>query len=63
MEVEHEYQKNGWELEAWVVIDYAGCKRTRKSMSGGAIRFGSHLIKAWAVTQSLVALHGELLIF
>ena len=42
--------------KVWVGTDYAGCKRTRKSTSGGVIRFGSHLIKSWAVAQSVIAL-------
>ena len=35
---------------------YAECKRTRKSTSGGAIMWGSHLFKSWSLTQSVVAL-------
>lgn len=36
--------------------DLAGCKRTRKSTTGGCIKVGAHTIKAWSKTQSLVAL-------
>jgi hypothetical protein len=35
--------------------DWAGCKRTRKSTSGGGIRVGSHLLKSWAKTQTPLA--------
>ena len=35
--------------------DWAGCRRSRKSTSGGAIRVGQHTIKTWSKTQSIVA--------
>jgi hypothetical protein len=35
--------------------DWAGCKRTRKSTSGGGIRLGDHLLKSWAKTQTPLA--------
>ena len=36
--------------------DWAGCKTTGKSTSGGVIAIGSHVIKAWSRTQKTVAL-------
>ena len=36
--------------------DFAGCKETRKSTSGGVIRLGRHAMKTWSTTQSVVAL-------
>ena len=36
--------------------DWAGCKETRKSTTGGCITIGSHAIKGWSRTQSLIAL-------
>ena len=35
--------------------NWAGCKRTRKSTSGGAIKIGSHCIKTWSKTQGFIA--------
>ena len=35
--------------------DWAGCRRSRKSTSGGAIRIGQHTVKTWAKTQAIVA--------
>ena len=35
--------------------DWAGCKSTRKSSSGGGIRIGKHIIKTWARTQATMA--------
>ena len=35
--------------------NWAGCKRSRKSSSGGTIAVGSHLIKSYAKTQTVIA--------
>ena len=35
--------------------DWAGCRRSRKSTSGGTISRGSHCIKAWSKTQAVIA--------
>jgi hypothetical protein len=35
--------------------DWAGCRRTRKSTSGGGIRLGNHLLKSWSKTQTPLA--------
>ena len=54
--VKFNYQDAVNELEAWTDSDYAGCKRTRKSTSGGVTMWGHHLIKSWSSTQSVIAL-------
>ena len=36
--------------------DWAGCKTTCGSNSGGAILWGSHCLKTWSSTQATVAL-------
>ena len=35
--------------------DWAGDKITRKSTSGGTMKWGSHLIKSWSSTQQVIA--------
>ena len=35
--------------------DWAGCRRARKSTSGGCILIGSHCIKVWSKTQAVIA--------
>ena len=35
--------------------DWAGCRATRKSTSGGGAVLGSHLVKSWARNQATVA--------
>ena len=36
--------------------DWAGCKRTAKSTSGGVLMIGSHTIKTWSSTQKSITL-------
>ena len=36
--------------------DWAGCRETRKSTTGGCVTIGKHTIKGWSKTQSLIAL-------
>ena len=36
--------------------DWAGCSKTRKSTSGGALYRGRHLLAHWSKTQSVIAL-------
>ena len=43
-------------IGAWVGTYYAGCKETRKSTSGGVLMIGSHMLKGWSNTQSVLAL-------
>ena len=45
-------------LSIYTDADWAGDKRDRKSTSGGCIMIGSHLLKGWAKTQTLIALSG-----
>ena len=53
--------KYGWQGEEKEVTgysdsDWAGCKDTGKSTSGGLIMIGGHFIKGWARTQKNIAL-------
>eukprot|EP00969_Alexandrium_andersonii_P349323 15430770-Alexandrium_andersonii.AAC.1 len=43
------------ELEALVDTDCAGFVKTRKSTSGGMVRLGGHVLKAWSSAQSVIA--------
>ena len=44
------------EINAYADSDDAGCIKTRKSTSGGAIMIGSHCSKRWSSTQAVIAL-------
>ena len=43
-------------IDVYVDTDWAGCARTRKSTSGGAVMLGRHTIKHWSSTQPSVTL-------
>lgn len=40
----------------WTDTDYAGCRKTRKSNSGGVVQWGQHTIKTWITAQTMIAL-------
>ena len=42
-------------IDVYVDANWAGCRRTRKSTSGGCALLGKHCIKAWSKTQSIIA--------
>ena len=50
------WQSSDAELVVYTDADWAGCKRTRKSTSGGLVMRGSHSIKCWSKTQQTIAL-------
>ena len=50
------YQDEVKKMHVWVDTDYAGCRKTRRSTSGGILMLGEHLIKGWSVTQAVIAL-------
>jgi hypothetical protein len=43
-------------IDVYVDSDYAGCRRTRRSTSGGCIMWGGACLKQWSSTQKVVAL-------
>lgn len=50
----------GWQAEQEVIdvhsdATWAGCKRSRKSSSGGTICLGSQLLKSYSKTQAIIA--------
>ena len=53
---EFKFQSMPDNIEAYADSDYAGCIKSRKSTSGGVIKFGSHCIKTWSTTQAVIAL-------
>ena len=40
----------------YVDTDFAGCKETRRSTSGGTVMIGSCCVKHWAKTQTTISL-------
>ena len=43
-------------IRAYVDSDWAGCRGTRKSTSGGVLYFGGSAVRGWASTQSVHAM-------
>ena len=44
------------EIDTFVDTDFAGCRATRRSTSGGCALLGDHCIKHWSSTQTTIAL-------
>ena len=51
----YDYESPSKALDVFCDTDFAGCMRTRRSTSGGVAMLGSHTIKAWSTTQTIVA--------
>ena len=52
----HWQESSGQSLEVHTDSDWAGCKSTSRSTSGGSVQLGWHFIKSWSSTQAVVAL-------
>jgi len=50
------YQQYIQELSGYTDSDWAGCRKTAKSTSGGAIMRGAHTLKTWSATQKNITL-------
>ena len=53
---QYEWQGEDQEVDGYTDSDWAGCKQTGKSTSGGAIMIGDHFIKGYSRTQKAVTL-------
>ena len=42
-------------LDVYTDSDWAGCRKSRKSTSGGTVMLGRHCLKTWSKTQAIVA--------
>jgi hypothetical protein len=51
-----EWQDRPTRITCFADSDWAGCRETRKSTSGGGVVVGSHTLKTWSRTQSTVAI-------
>ena len=52
--------KFGWQAPTTIIditsdASWAGCRRSRKSTTGGTIMIGNHLIRSYTKTQAVVA--------
>ena len=51
LQEEHEAQR----IAVFVDSDWAGCRRTRRSTSGGVLKVGRHVLRTWSSTQPTIA--------
>ena len=47
------FQNDANFVDGYSDSDYAGCKDTRKSTSGGCMMIGTHTIRSWSSTQAV----------
>ena len=47
------YQSTPGNIQVWTDTDFGGCRKSRKSTSGGVIMHGEHVIKTWSNTHKL----------
>ena len=52
----YKYQNESENVVACTDSEWAGCRRTRRSTSGGCIHRGQHILMLWSETQAVVAL-------
>ena len=50
------WQSSQTVLKVYTDADWAGCRETRKSTTGGCAVLGTHTLKGWSKTQALIAL-------
>ena len=54
--VKYNWQGHDREITGYSDSDWAGCRITGKSTSGGAVMIGGHFIEGWARTPNLVTM-------
>ena len=52
---QNEWQDEGKLMTLYTDSDWAGCRRARKSSSGGTVLIGTHCVKTWSCTQGPIA--------
>ena len=58
--IQYGYQSKRKGMTVWADSDFAGCEKSRKSTSAGAIQLGGSLLKRWSSSQAVIAmLSGE----
>ena len=51
-----EWQQEDSDMKVYADSNFAGCKLTRKSTSGGCVMIGKHYIRGWSKTQAVISL-------
>jgi hypothetical protein len=53
---EWQTEEESQNLKGYTDSDWAGCRKSRKSTSGGAVMLGKHCLRTWSSTQPVLAL-------
>ena len=53
---QYKYQERPQFVDGFSDSEWAGCKKTARSTSGGVIMWGSHQLKSWSTTQKSITL-------
>ena len=56
MVFKYDWQEKQDDLTVYTDSDWAGCKITARSTTGGVIALGQHIVKTWSRTQKTIAL-------
>ena len=56
MQQVYQWQNTQTNLKTFTDVDWAGCRETRRSTTGGCVLLGKHTLKGWSKTQALIAL-------
>ena len=53
VELKYEWQEESEakQITVYVDSDWAGCKKTRRSTTGGVMKVGRHVMRTWSSTQ------------
>ena len=54
--VRFDFQEMPSTITVWSDADFAGCRRARRSTSGGVVTLGRHCVKTYSLTQETIAL-------
>ena len=54
--VKFDFQERSHTVDGYSDSDWAGCRRTGRSTSGGPLIIGNHFIKSWSSTQKNITL-------
>ena len=54
--IDFRFQNDANFVDGYSDSDYAGCKDTRKSTTGGCMMIGTHTLRSWSRTQAVVAM-------
>ena len=55
LQYEWQNEEEAKNITVFVDSDWAGCRATRRSTSGGVLKVGKHILRSWSTTQATIA--------